>query len=298
MKCLLSNRKLTTAIILSIVVVMIFVATLVLKNYYEDVPTINICLITTQIVSALFVIAGVIIAVWQYYIDSRSRQSNMEKDKIQYAISLSQYYKDNILSKYAALNYVYEKSGFNRIGKVKDINENSQFNVNELNLLFTQEEREEIKNIPKKTTFINAVLEANTIYDLKLNINQVKHCDENDGNGKKISLLVEPLIESFISRYVSDTLNNMEYFAMNFTHKVADESVVFQSLNHTFIDLTEMMYYHIASINGTEDGKYYYTNLSELYKIWKRKAKEQNRKMINASASCISKGTVHEEIHI
>lgn len=66
---------------------------------------------------------------------------------------------------------------------------------------------------------------------------------------------------------VSDTLNNLEYFAMNFVSKVADSAVVFQSLHQTYLSLVQMLYYNIAVQNVYEKDKYY-TNVVSLYAEW------------------------------
>lgn len=46
--------------------------------------------------------------------------------------------------------------------------------------------------------------------------------------------------KAFMIDEVSGVLNNIEYFAMNFAHGVADDSVVYRSLHQSYIDIDKV----------------------------------------------------------
>lgn len=94
---------------------------------------------------------------------------------------------------------------------------------------------------------------------------------------------------------VTETLNNLEFFAMHFTHGTADESVVYQSLHQTYLDIVYVLYYNIAVLNELENSKYY-TNIIELYKIWKKRDAEEKRKRADLARSHTMKGSVASKV--
>lgn len=98
LKWFFTKRKMLT-IILLILYVMI---SLLLNNFFIDInanenakqTNIEVFQIAFEITSYLFVNAGVIIAVWQYYLSSKSEIIRNETDKVNKAIELSGFYKD------------------------------------------------------------------------------------------------------------------------------------------------------------------------------------------------------------
>ena len=65
----------------------------------------------SQIVAAVYVVAGSVIAVWQYYISSKSEIIKNQTDKVQKAIDLSEYYKNEVLHPYSIIREVYSSAG-------------------------------------------------------------------------------------------------------------------------------------------------------------------------------------------
>lgn len=78
---------------------------------------------------------------------------------------------------------------------------------------------------------------------------------------------------------------------MHFTHGVADDSVVFQSLHQTYIRICQTLYCTISNYNKMGESKYY-TNLISLYNKWKQEVDKQNQKLIDSSRTNISPGTI------
>lgn len=101
---------------------------------------------------------------------------------------------------------------------------------------------------------------------------------ERAENSKENNSTVE---QYMMSKIINDVLNDMEYFSMHFTHKVADESVVYQSLHQTYIECVQLLYYNIA-VNNKTDGTQYYTNVVDLYKTWYKNQIKSREKCIQS----------------
>ena len=220
-----------------------------------------------QIIAGFFIILGSIVAVWQYALTAHAERAKMSSDRIQKAIDLSEYYKDNILSKYLPLIYVFEKSKILDIIKCIKKKDIRNFDKSELDSLLNQNQLDEIKNLRKSEAFFKAVVEAEYIYGMDLNLEKYTNITRGEkGEVIKIEFNNDAIIRKFMSSQLTVVLNNMEYFAMNFTHKTADESVVYQSLHQTYTEIVYILYYNIAISNM--DSSKYYTNVIELYNIW------------------------------
>lgn len=92
---------------------------------------------------------------------------------------------------------------------------------------------------------------------------------------------------------VSGVLNNIEYFAMNFAHGVADDSVVYRSLHQSYINIMQLLYFNISNLNNSSSDKYY-LNAIELYNKWRlQKDKDTNeKKMMDITKEAKNKGTI------
>ena len=92
---------------ISVIIAVIFRKGIILEQVYYAI----------QIISALFVIGGVIIAIWQYILTSK-RENELRKEEIEEvkrirnkeAIQLTEYYKDNIIDKISIINIVYRET--------------------------------------------------------------------------------------------------------------------------------------------------------------------------------------------
>lgn len=93
MKSILNNRKVFSIALVLIGVLGTFIPPLCIARE-KSVENIYYF---SQIVSAIFVISGVVIAGWQYYLTSRAELSKLQLDKVQKSIDLARFYKDNIL---------------------------------------------------------------------------------------------------------------------------------------------------------------------------------------------------------
>lgn len=295
---ILNHRKfMTIAIISSALILIVIIAILLLKP--TDLKLIELLYYTSQIVSAVFVISGVVIAVWQYYLSYVDSRRNIDVLRVQKAVDLSEYYKDNILFYMAPIRYIYNNSDINTIITKIDRHNMKHFDQKKLELYITEDDKQKLKDIQSSDEFFNVVIKANAIYHLGISddvINTYKHhCNKDEEKNEEYNnnFIEEdtPILSTFFGSLVFRVLNNMEYFALHFTHNVADQSVVYKSLHQTYIDLVQMLYYNIAVKNPLSPSKYY-TNVIELYEIWHDRSIEDEDLFADGVRTLSNKGTV------
>ena len=112
-----------------------------------------------------------------------------------------------------------------------------------------------------------------------------------DENGRVLGTIKINKMEMFreYANILMMLLNNIEYFAMNFTHQTADESVVYQSLHSTYLSIMRILYFDIAQNNETGEEKLY-TNAIDLFNIWRDKAILQRNDGIERQRGTVEKG--------
>ncbi|NBI65079.1 hypothetical protein D3Z38_19065 [Clostridiales bacterium] len=231
-----------------------------------------------QITIGIIMSLGAIIAVWQYVLNARAERAKIANDQIQKAIDLSEYYKDNILIKFTALKYIFEQSDVKSIFVSIDCARMKTFNSVELKEVLSDRQCKKIKELLSLEKTAQIIVDAERIYNTDFNIWQhIEYGDEGEGESEK--LIIDPDIQmSIMSQFINSLLNNMEYFAMNFTHGTADDTVVYRSLHQTYLQAVELLYYNIAK-NNIPGGAEYFTNVVELYKKWHNKTKAKNEKL-------------------
>lgn len=289
-KWLLGHRKLvTTCIIVISILLMISSSLLFFKFQKEQNVYVELLYYITQIISSIFVISGVVIAIWQYYLSCMDSNRNIDVICVQKAIDLSEYYKDNILAYIAAMEYIFDNSGISEIFSKIDKSNIEHFDQKELFIYIKDEDRDKLKKIQNTVKFSEVIANANAIYNLGLNDELIKLCRKHDS-----TKFEQKQISTFLGKLITKILNNMEYFSMHFTHNVADETVVYKSLHQTYIKLVKMLYYHIAIKNPLSTTTKYFTNIIELYKIWNDRAINDEEKFAKDIRVLTNKGTVVE----
>lgn len=237
-----------------------------------------------QIISALFVIGGVVIAVWQYILTSR-RENELKEEQLEEvkrvrskeAIELTQFYKDNIINKISIITKVYKETKILAILDKIKIDSMKNFDVGELNSVLSQADREEIEKIRMSKEFENVILSHADYFDIDLN--KVSEEDKD---------MVEKIVINQFKVLSQQLLNNLEYFAISFNCKIAEEKIIYQSLHQTYIRIVSHMYYEISKNNKTGEQKLY-TNVIDLFNIWNNRAKEQKDREADAIRSVIKK---------
>ena len=287
------SRKFYAIIIMSVIVIVEIISSVLFHiNKALSNTFVDILYYISQIVSSLFVTGGVLVAVWQYYLSCKSARTEVEIEQVQRAIDLSEYYKDNILTYLPAISYVFEKSGAKKILDAIHPEDMKRFDIEELNSIFTKAQRDELQNIQASEKFYNVILEANSIYNLHLNIRGAEEKCIVDGR-KQSMLRIDgnSVSVAFMSNLINRVLNNMEFFALHFKHNTADETVVYQSLHQTYIRFMPYLYYYIAKTNTNASDKLY-TNVIWLYHRWNNKKKDNAEVHARNCDSMIHDGTI------
>lgn len=252
---------------------------------------------SSQIIGSIFMTSGVVIAVWQYYLSSKSVKKDLEIQQVQRAIDLSEYFKDNILSYMPAIRYVFKSSGaFDILGRI-DKDTIHDFDIYERDRLFKKDEIEKLKLLQESEEFYCSILAADMIYSSNLDIAGLEIMSEDDEDIKEIKSQFNKnsMAVAFLGNMINKVLNNLEYFALHFTHNTADESVVYQSLHGAYLDIVHILYYYISTMNDNPTSKLY-TNVIRLYELWLKKHSEQLTDRSIKSRSVESHGTIiHNE---
>ena len=241
-----------------------------------------------QIIVGVSVVLGAVIAIWQYVLTARCERAKIKNDRIQKAIDLAEYYKDNILSELAALRFVFDNTGISKILLNIKPSQMQDFDNVELQECLDNNSISKIKDLMGSEEMAKTIVVADRIYGLNLKIEKYIRMKKEKEGETKLEIDADAIHRRFMSLIVNKMLNNMEYFAMNFSHGVADESVVYQSLHQTYIEAVQLLYYNIA-INNKPDGMQFYTNAVSLYKKWYEKNRDK-RKQVAHSGREILKG--------
>lgn len=294
---ILKSRKFQATLLICFAILLEIVSACIIYAYNKSgmKTYIEVLYYTSQIISSIFVVGGVVIAVWQYYLTSKSTKTDIEIQQVQRAIDLSEYYKDNILRYSPAIEYIFDKTDILKILNTLKLEQMNDFDKYELNDLFTTEQVKKLKEIQDSDLFIQAIVEANTIYNLHMEIQSEKsELVKNQKTMYVVSINKRSAIVAFLSNLIDNVLNNMEFFALHFSHKTADESVIYQSLHQSYFKLIRLMYYYIARSNENPSDKFY-TNTIKLFIEW-RSAKDNQKENRSQTSQDISRnGTIIEK---
>lgn len=166
------------------------------------------------------------------------------------------------------MTYVYGNTEIAAILREIDTGKFNDFDKRECDKIFTKEQSDALKSAIRNKKFADAVMSAVKIYSL----NEVLDASIEAIDNEKRTCRVNPeqIANSFMDMIVMEIMNDLEYFAMNFTHGLADETAVYSSLHQIYIEVMQLLYYQISQMNDSL-GEKYYTNAIELYKTWKGK---------------------------
>lgn len=222
-------------------------------------------------------IVGTIIAVWQYYLSSSKRIREVEFSRVEKAIDLAGYFKDNVLERYSFVKRVFELCGItDMIAAKRKKYELKEFDISELQDIYTEDEIKKFKSLGENTECIKAIIAMSSAYNIEIKGYKkiIRDGMKEDEKVEEISANASEVFNDFYKRYIAQTLNNAEYFAMAFTHNIADESVIYQSIYPSFLEMCFIMYYYIA-INSDPAISKLYTNIADLYCMWRKREQEQ-----------------------
>lgn len=256
----------------------------------------------SQVMASIFVMLGAIIAIWQYILSSKDSIRNrereyqlhekeifeMEKDRVQKAIDLAGYYKDNILEDTMLIKHIYREIGIYEILNKINFQNISHFDTYEMESEISLSDRVMIKEAPRKKKMADVLVSTSEIAKIWDDCKEVNIIEE-DGKQLRKLMVAQSAIAYRFQMLLNGILNNLEFFAMHFAHETADDSVIYQSLHQSYIDTVQLLYYDIAANNIPGESKLY-TNVIELYNKWVQKAKEQKENETAVARENISKG--------
>lgn len=297
------EKKLLKKRIITIVVIifglMILVLPLVVLFWIKGVQSINDIFLNrevledayyiTQILCAFVVMLGGIIGVWQYILAKQTEKNQYHNDRIQKAIDLSEYYKDNILCYITFIHAVYKEAGILDILNEVKRSDMQNFDVSELDKNFTTEQKKEINKIIKSNKFVQIIVNNASIFSKEPLYD--KALVEEEGKVVQIVQINQSKVMNYFrNNIICETLNNLEYFSLYFNYGLADKITVYQSLHQTYIEMIQMLYYDI-SINNKQGEQKLYTNVIELFNDWKAIVEKQNLDEIQFSRRNVVKGS-------
>lgn len=249
----------------------------------------------SQIVANFFVIFGVIVALWQYIIysnrelDQKEKELfDMDKARIQKAIDLSGYFKDEIIKNFEVILFVYRASGITDILYSLPAKELKRFDKLELESKLDSKKIAFIKNAASTKKFRDALAEYCSVNQEWSNCIEYSSASEN-GNTKTL-LIKGSIVRYKFNNLLNDLLNSLEFFSMHFTHQTADETVVYQPLHDAFIQIVRTLYFDICSNNNGLAEQKVFTKTIELYHMWQTHASEQYESEYAATDEKIFKG--------
>lgn len=172
------------------------------------------------------------ISVLLFYIDYRSRKS---KERAEKSINIAEEFANSIIPKLSIIFGYFEKTKLNKmLNTVKFINF-TDFDADELLELYSEDIINNYKEILSK--------------------NKTIVLDNKNVNIEDVIIL---------------TLNQLEHMCMYISTKVADERYIYNSLHQQFLKAISLLYISISLIN-TDNKDKYYTNIIEVFNIWKNK---------------------------
>lgn len=242
-----------------------------------------------QIICSFVVIIGGVIGVWQYVLAKRVELNQYHNNRIQKAIDLAEYYKDNILCYITYIQHVYQESGILDILDDLKREEMVDFDVQELKKNFTKAQRKQIKEITRTDEFLGIIVESAEIFSKEPRFDRPIIIKEGENVIEARKINRSSVIDYFRNDIICETLNNLEYFALHFNYETADKTVVYQSLHRTYLEMVQMLYYDIAINNDSGEQKLY-TNVIKLFNDWKKEADKQASREVAISRNNIIKG--------
>jgi len=236
-----------------------------------------------QIVTNIFVIIGGATAIWQYRSSKNHEIYYHDKERIQLAIDIAEYYKENILTHSRSLKELLEKMRVIDIIESIDLEKIEFFDIDENKKIYSKDQLNKLKNIRKQYYIEKTVNDQSVSYrsiSLEQDDNEiVKKNEEIKKTGEQYANLMFKI------------LNNLEIFAMYFVHETADESVVYQPLHMSYLEIVRMLYYDISYANRGGE-KRFYINTIKLFNVWKEKALAQQKKETDTMRSIAEHGSV------
>lgn len=238
----------------------------------------NIAIILTM----FFTIVQLNRAVKEYKVKNQTEEAKE-------SIELTKYYMDNILDDIGLIRNSYKEVGLEEIFKKINYSMISEFDIDELNDIFSVAQIKEIENKLEK---INMEVYKKIIHNTKKTKEEIAATIQSFED-KNLHVTDQPINISRLNAInvktaKNNVLNELEYFSMKFNVNIADEELVYQSLHQTYLSVVKLLYYDICNLNKKDKDKYY-VNIILLYNKWSKRYAEASAREKSYKDSLIKK---------
>lgn len=197
------------------------------------------------------------------------------------ACKLAKHYSDVILEKYSFIASVYIRAGLDvKIKNVVDFAKLHYFDRMELEI-FLQAKSINYDEFINKLNQVDAIailkcimLLTDEAQDPRSTIGKVADRYETTNI---INAEDEAFLQKYFRQYIFDFLNDLEWFCMTCRYGLADEEILYQSLQKTFLSATWLCAPIICNANSNDSDKIY-TNVIWLFTEWRRRLKRISKK--------------------
>lgn len=175
---------------------------------------------------------------------------------------------------------IFDKKEFEKLSKNKK-------EINEYYDYFDNNNKLEKNIISISRSYLNR---GNTEYSEYENLCNYNDCDweldyyekevlnKKDVNSVEYNKIIEKsknieyyknVLLSYFHSNITTLLNKLEVFAIQLNTNLADEEILYQSLHQTYLKTVKYLYPHICFVNSNDAADKYYTNIIELYNVWR-----------------------------
>ena len=197
------------------------------------------------------------------------------------ACRLAAHYANVILKKNAFITSVFSNSGVDKYIKDHvDMREIHEFDRNEMtrildsNAITCDEFVGKVLEVDPKVIFNCRMTSACSGIERDITFSGYIEVDAETGEKK---LCNEAFLVNDFLQEITELLNQLEWFGMNFQYGVADEELLYQSLHKTYLSMVWMLY-PIISYNNINNQDKLYTNVIWLFNEWRKRLTMINRK--------------------
>ena len=201
------------------------------------------------------------------------RQKNRGKKDA--ACRLAKYYADDILEQYSFIASVYRKAGLDvKIRNAIDFNDLHYFDRTELECILEKKKinyDDFIKEIHEIDPVI--ILQCKSLRTVTERQSAVAELSDRFEKTNSLDEKDERFLRALLDQSIVDFLNNLEWFCMNCQYRLADEEILYQSLQKTFFSATWLLSPIICHANVNNADKLY-TNVIWLFIVWRKRLKK------------------------
>lgn len=240
-----------------------------------------------QVVADIFVVLAGIMALWQYSYDKKKQRSFRDKERVQRAIDIAIFYKENVLAHSRGIKDKLHEIGTLEIVESIKMDSIEHFDIHEIEMVYNQQQLKKMREVREQYGIEFEVERKSVSY---------RPSDSNRRGQDEAAATVDSTQEEIGKEYVKlmiQILNNLEIFAMHFVHETADETVVYQPLHMSYLEIVRMLYYDIAYANRNGARKYY-INTIILFNKWKKRSEEKKQEEISGIRKLAETGKVLE----